>query len=109
MIFVNDMTKFFNYIQSNQHRGLFTSGYDTHYNIIQAFLIKDNTTLNQYSLFIHNHRTSFPNMQELLEIINFVNLQSDCHRRFCIQIWISTFRRNEIAQLENELRNVFLS
>lgn len=84
-------------------------GYESHYNIIQSFLIKDNNILNYYSIFIQYIRGSYPDMQNLLEIINFVNMQSEPHRRFCIQFWLFTFRRNEIAQLENQLNNIFLN
>ncbi len=108
MAVANDMLKFFNYIYQNQHRGLFTAGYENHHNIIESFLIKDNTVLNIYSIFRRNFNF-YPDMQNLLDIINFVNMQHDKHRRFCIQFWLLTFRGNEIAQLENQLRNIFLN
>ncbi len=103
-----DMISFFNYIKENQHRGLFSSGYDVHYNIIQSFLIKDNATLNYYSICVRYYN-NFPNMRILLEIINFVNLQNNKHRHFCIQMWLHIFRSNEITQLENQLTNIFLN
>ena len=110
MSITNDISQLFNYIKKNEHRGLFSSGYENHYNIIQSFLNKDINTLTHYQLFIRNITNyNFPNINTLMEIINFVNLQDDKHRHFCIQFWLHTFRSNQMNELQNQLNNIFLN
>ncbi len=111
MSFTNDINQLVNYIKKNEHNGLFSSGYESHYNIIQSFLDKDINALTHYRLFISNMPNyNFPNINSLIEIITFVNMQTtNKHRQFCIQFWLHTFRSIEVIQLENQLHRIFLN